>query len=51
MRLEIGEGLADERPAMGPRWEVGPFGPLPFGEDEVEEEGEECWGEEEEELF
>ena len=48
--LEIGEGLADERPAAAPRREVGPLCP-PSDEGDVEEEGEERWWDEEEEFF
>lgn len=46
MRAEVSEGLADEGPAeVGPRREIGPA--LPFDKADVDEEGEECWWDEE----
>lgn len=46
MRAEVSEGLADEGPAeVGPRREIGPA--LPFDKADTDEEGEECWWDEE----
>lgn len=50
MRLEVCEGVADERPTATGRWEVQPLQPLPSDEVDVEEEGYQSRKKEEGEL-
>lgn len=50
MRLEVGEGVADERPTGATRREVQPL-PPPFGEVDIEEQRHQSGREEEQKLF